>query len=175
MALNAAKFGNPLDSGYLLIYRGRDTQAARNARAHGLFSVHFAKENAYYMNAALPWSRDDDGALAWRPSPDGGSLWISTPLAALALAGAGFWWRDRTARALMLCSLPIIAAHVLYHNTGFVQHGYYRFALDYLPVWLVVAAPWQCSGWRRWPTLACTAWGLAYFGMVRHLSAPGSI
>ncbi len=173
MALNAAKFGGPLDSGYLLIYEGRDGTVPDKARAYGVFSSRFVPTNAWYMNLDLPWSRGEDGALAWRPSEDGGSLWLSTPLAAMALAGATWWRRDRRAAALMLCSVPIVAAHLMYHNTGYLQTGYYRFALDYLPVWMVVAAPWLCTGWRRVATLACTVWSLAYFAMVSHWTTYG--
>jgi hypothetical protein len=54
---------------------------------------------------------------------------------------------------------------LFYHGTGQRQYGYYRFALDFMPVWLVVAAPWLASGVRRWPTLACIAWSVAYFAM----------
>jgi hypothetical protein len=175
LALNAAKFGSPLASGYNLIYRDRDNQAAKNLQAHGLFSYHFVASNACYMNLAVPWGRDEGGRVKWKPSPDGGSLWVSTPLALLVWIGARIWWRDIAARILMLCSLPIVLGHLCYHNTGYVQTGYYRFALDYLPVWLVVAAPWLSSRWRRWATPLCIVWSLAYFAMVRHWSGPNAI
>ncbi len=175
MALNWAKFGSPWESGYELIYHGRNTQAAMNVRAHGLFSYHFLPTNTYYMNIAVPWGRDESGHLGWKPSPEGGGLWLSTPLAILVWIGFRAWWRDPAARITMLCSTPVVCGHLLYHNTGFVQYGYYRFALDYLPVWLVVAAPWLTRGWRRWATPACIGWSLAYFAMVRHWSGPDAI
>ena len=175
MTLNWMKFGDPFDSGYEHIYYGRETQAAENVRTHGIFSPRFVPKNAFYMNIASPIARDGDGRFIWKPSPDGASLWLSTPLAFLAWIGIRSWWRNHAARALMLCSIPIVCGHLLYHNTGFVQHGYYRFALDYLPVWLVVATPWLTTGWRRWATLACIGWSLSYFALLRHWSGPAAI
>lgn len=175
MALNWAKFGSPFDSGYAHLYYGRETQAAQNVRAHGVFSPHFFPTNAFYMNIASPWAKDETGHFSWNPSPDGAGLWLTTPLALLAWIGLRAWWHNPAARVLMLCSLPIVGAHLLYHNTGFVQHGYYRFALDYLPIWLIVAAPWLVTGWRRWATLACIGWSLSYFALLRHWSGPTAI
>ncbi len=169
-ALNWAKVGRPFSGGYELIYVGRDHGLAKDVRAHGLFSPTFLTRNAYYMNAALPIGRAEDGLLAWRPAEYGTSLWIGTPLLALALVGVRTWWREPAARAMMLCTLPVIAALLLYHGTGQRQYGYWRFSLDFAPVWLVAAAPWLASGWRRWVTLPCTAWSVAYFVMVDHWS-----
>jgi len=164
--LNWAKVGRPMSGGYELIYVGRDHALAQAARAHGLFSVKFFASDAYYMNAALPVRREQDGRLTWAPSEYGTSMWIGTPLLVLVLVGARAWWREPAARAMMLCTLPIIGALLLYHGTGMMQYGYWRFSLDFAPVWLVAAAPWLTSGWRRWATLPCIAWSVAYFAAV---------
>jgi hypothetical protein len=166
MALNWAKFGSPFDNGYSLIYAGRDHDLARDAQTYGLFSPHFAARNTWCMNLALPWTRGDDGRLRWNPSELGTSMWLGTPLLVLVLLGVKTWWRDAAARAMILCSAVIIAALLMYHGTGQRQYGYWRFSLDFVPVWLVVAAPWLTTGWRRWPTLVCVAWSVAYFAMV---------
>jgi hypothetical protein len=166
MCLSWAKFGSPFESGYELIYAGRDDSLASDAQAHGLFSTAFLTRNAYHMNWDLPhW--------AWagsypRPFPTarGGSIWLGSPILALVWLGAPWWWRDPVRRALMLCSLLIILAHLLYHATGEVQVGYYRFSLDYVPVWIGVGAAWLTTGWRRWATLGCIAWSVTYFGMI---------
>jgi hypothetical protein len=164
--LNWAKVGQPLSGGYELIYVGRDHALAHAARAAGLFSMKFLASDAYYMNAALPVKRGGDGRLSWEPSEYGTSMWIGTPLLAFGLLGVGAWWREPAARAMMLCTVPIIGALLLYHGTGMVQYGYWRFSLDFAPVWLVVAGPWLASGWRRWATVPCIAWSVAYFVMV---------
>lgn len=167
MGLNWAKFGSPFRNGYELIYVGRTHELALSARSHGLFSPAFLARDAYYMNAALPWARGPNGRIGWHPSEYGASLWLGTPLAVLALLGVRTWWREPAVRAMMLCTLPIIAALLLYHGTGQRQYGYWRFSLDFLPVWLVAAAPYLTTGWRRWATPVCTAWSLAYFAMVQ--------
>jgi hypothetical protein len=166
MTLNWAKFGSPFRDGYELLYVGRDHDLARAAQEHGLFSVHFAARDAYYMNLALPWTKGDDGRPHWQPLELGASMWLGTPLLIFVILGAGTWWRDRAARTMMLCTALIVAALLMYHGTGQRQYGYWRFSLDFVPVWLVVAAPWLATGWRRWPTLLCTAWSVAYFAMV---------
>ena len=166
MGLNWAKFGSPLESGYELIYVDRDHELARDARAHGLWSPKFIARNAYYMNAAIPWGFTEDGGLGWRPSEHGTSIWLTTPLLAFVLLGAGAWWREVPARTLMLCSVPLICILLLYHGTGRLQYGYWRFALDFIPVWLVVGGCWLTTGWRRYATLGCVAWSVTYFAML---------
>ncbi len=166
MGLCWAKFGNPLETGYELIYVGRDHQLAEDARAYGLFSPRFVARNAYYMNVAIPWGTTEDGGIGWKPSEHGAGIWLTTPLLALVLLGAGSWWREPPARALMLCTVPIIVILLLYHGTGRLQYGYWRFGLDFIPVWLVVGGRWLTTGWRRYATLGCVAWSVAYFALL---------
>lgn len=175
LALNQAKFGNAFDSGYQHLYHDRETPAAIHARLHGLFSPHFVGVNAYYMNSALPFSRDTEGRLHFDPSPHGAALWFTTPIALLAVIGIFRQPRDRVAVVLWVGSIPIVLAHLLYHNTGYVQHGYYRFALDYLPVWLVAAAPWLTRGNQRWMSVACVLWSVGYFAYLRHALPPTAL
>jgi hypothetical protein len=170
MTLNWIKFQSPFRGGYESIYVDRDHQLARDARAHGLFSTKFIPRNAYYMNLALPWARDADGRLRWGPTEYGASMWLGTPLLLLALFGVRAWWTSPVACVTMFCSLPIIGALLMYHGTGQRQYGYWRFSLDFVPIWLVVAAPYLTTGWRRWPALACVAWSLAYFAVVERWS-----
>jgi hypothetical protein len=172
MALNWAKFGSLFETGYKYLYVGRTTGIADDARAYGIFSTHFVLKNAYYMFAASPWKSDATGLWIWSPNPEGAGIWLTSPILILALAGARWWWPDWRARWLMLSSLPVIAAHLCYHNTGYIQWGYCRFALDYIPVWLIVAAPWLSTGWRRWAVCGCTLWSVCYFTMVVHWTPP---
>jgi hypothetical protein len=85
------------------------------------------------------------------------------------LISAGRWWRERSARALMFGTVPVMIGLAMYHSPGFMEHGYNRFALDFLPVWLLVVAPYSIGGarnWRSWLTAGFAAWGLMYFHMI---------
>lgn len=63
----------------------------------------------------------------------------------------------------MLGTIPVILGALLYHGPTIGQAGYYRYALDFLPIWLVVIAPWTDGPKRRRFTLACLAWSVLYF------------
>ncbi|RIK68501.1 MAG: hypothetical protein DCC65_02585 [Planctomycetota bacterium] len=169
LILNHLKFGSPLDFGYRHIYVNRDEEPlARRCRQHGLFSPHFLPENFYYMHIAPP--RVDEVSLTrihvLSAGQHGTSIWITSPFLVFVLISAGPWLRDPTRRALMLGTLPVMLGNLCYHGTGFLQDGYNRFALDFLPIWLVVAAPWTRGGWRTWLFLGCVAWSLLYFQQI---------
>ena len=166
MGLSWAKFGSPFKTGYRLIYEGRSDEFAHAAQTHGLFSTVFVRENAYWMNASLPEIAWVDGALVVKADSNGNSIWFTTPVLALIWVGAGAWWRDVPKRSLMLVSLGVIALLLCYHSTGKLQEGYYRFALDFIPVWFVVGATWLTTGWRRWATPVCVCWSVIYFGVL---------
>lgn len=166
-ALNTVRFGRPVESGYGYIYAQRDTDLARAYREHGLFSPVFVPRNAWFMNGQWSWPRPPiDGNRRWEPSWHGASIWLTSPILLIAMMAAPVWWRERRARALMFCSLPVVLGLLLYHGTGFRQPGYYRFALDFVPVWLVVAAPALACGWRRWAAVVCVTWGVSYFALL---------
>jgi hypothetical protein len=168
LTLNYLKFGNPVDFGYRYMYEGRwEGQMGSRCREHGLFSSHFIPENAYYLHAAPPRINFDFPYFRIQDdNPNGTSMWITTPLALLAVVGALRWWADPRRRILMLGTLPVMAGLLCYHSPGFMEHGYNRFALDFLPIWLVVIAPQTRGGWRTWFTLGCTAWSLLYFQSI---------
>ena len=136
-----------------------------------MFSPAFIGDNLYYMHAAPPLIAE--ASLTQLRFSDGNnvgtSLWITTPLALWLLLGVGVWWKRPGARPLILGTLPILVGLALYHSPGYLQHGYNRFALDFLPIWLVVAAPAMFGGkrqWRTWFSLACIAWSLLYFQSI---------
>jgi len=169
LSLNYLKFGNPLDFGYSYIYEGReDEPMGRRFREHGTFSTHFIKENLYYMHAAPPRIGEITaaGVQISDDNPHSTSLWITTPLAFWVLLSVGSWWRELNCRLLMMGSLLVMAGLVCYHSPGYWAAGYCRFALDFLPIWLLVAAPFTRGGWRTWMTLGCVAWSLLYFQAV---------
>jgi len=169
MTLNKLRFGDPFDTGYAYIYEGgrEDQWYGKRAGEHGLFSPHFIKDNAYYMNLSPPRFRTaSDFVIVQDHDKRGVSIWITCPLLLGAFLGIRRWGRDPAAIGLMLSSLPVIAAILMYHNTGTPQVGHFRFALDFIPIWLVVLAPWAVSDWRRWATLGCLAWSALYFHIL---------
>lgn len=171
MGLSWAKFGTPLDSGYKYLYEGRVDELAR-AGQRALFATEFLPRNAWYMNCETPsWQL---GGFGLRPdvSPHGASIWMTMPLLVFILIDARRWWAVPTQRAIVLSTLPIIAGLLMFHGTGYIQPGYYRFALDFIPAWLVVIAARCDEGARRkGVTIAAMAWSALYFNIVTGMYA----
>jgi hypothetical protein len=168
LTLNWLKFDSPLDFGYRHIYAGReDDYMGERCLTYGTFSPRFIADNAYYMHVAPPsveWS------LTYLKIADsnqnGTSLWITTPLALFVFISVPVWWRDRARRVLMLGTLPVMFGLLCYHSPGYMEHGYNRFALDFLPIWLAVVAPATMGRRRTWFTLGLVAWSLLYFQAI---------
>lgn len=174
-ALNYAKFGSPAPTGYRAIYVGREHEpVARRCDEFGLFNPRFAWQavgdlphsNLYYMHLALPQINVSSTSIDFVPDWHGVNIWFTTPLLLFVLLDLRRWWAERPARFLMLASLPIMAALLCYHDPGFIQFGYYRYALDFIPVWLLVIAPGTRGGRRAWFASLCIAWSLLYFQSV---------
>lgn len=166
LALNYLKFGNPIDFGYRHIYVNREAEdLARKCNTYGTFSHRFIPENFYYMHLAPPVIEGADFSRVNIKAKNllGTSIWITTPILLFVLIGAREWWADPQKRLLMLGTLPVMLGLLCYHGTGFIQDGWNRFALDYLPIWLVVIASQTRPGWRSWFTVCCIAWSLLYF------------
>jgi hypothetical protein len=165
LTLNQLRFGSPFESGYRFIYEGRDDPLARRAR-RGLFHPAFVPENFYYMMFAPPAVRLTSGGLLKSADPNGSAIWWTCPILLMVIATARQWWADRARRLAMLLSFVVVVALLMYHNTGWRQPGYHRFALDFLPVWLMVIAPY-CWGRYRTPlTLLAVAWSVWYFHFI---------
>jgi hypothetical protein len=168
LTLNYLKFGNPLSFGYKYIYEGRDDEPmADRCHEFGVFHPHFIPENLYYMHAAPPRVGVSlTGISVSDANQNGTSLWMTTPLMLWVILAAPKWWRDKSRRILMLGTLPVMFGLLCYHSPGYLQHGYNRFALDFIPLWLVAVAPHTRGQWRTWFTLVCTAWSLLYFQAI---------
>jgi len=167
--LNYLKFGSPLDSGYGHIYAGRDPRDPMAGAYHefGLFSLRCLPGNAWYMHAQPPGVELTSGGIQLKDATSRGtSIWLTTPLLFYALLDARTWWRHPRRRLLMLGTLPVMAGLLCYHSSGFMQVGYHRFALDFVPIWLVVIAPRTRGCRRTWVTLFAVAWGLLYFQSI---------
>ena len=159
LLLNAARFGSPLDFGYLGMRVA--PVLAPDLRAYGQFHPHFLARNLGALLAAPP-TVDGPGLIAWfrateslpqlgerlatpgawrtlvQFDPWGTGLWAVSPVLLIALR------RPRRedlplVTAAGLAALAVALPDVLYYNTGWVQYGY-RFALDFLPFLLVPVA-----------------------------------
>jgi hypothetical protein len=168
MTLNGLKFGSPFDTGYQYIYDGgREDEYGQRCRQYGLFSLHFVPENAYYMNLSPPRYRDSPALIQQDNHSDGVSIWMTSPLLLGVPLGIRLWWRNPAARALVCVSLVVIFAILMYHAPGSPQVGYFRYGLDFVPIWLVLAAPWwNGSARRRTVVFACLAWSALHFHML---------
>ncbi len=137
LALNLARFGSPLATGYGSVEHLPFLKA--NIAAHGAFSLHWVPRNLRVLLAGLPtvvpvapWVVPDVRGMAlWFVSPWvlAGLLPLIRPDRPSARRTAAWCWA-----AAALISVP----HLLYVNTGYAQIGY-RFALDELPFLLVAA------------------------------------
>ncbi|MDB4974800.1 MAG: hypothetical protein JWN48_3141 [Myxococcaceae bacterium] len=162
MWLNYARFDDPFSPGheYLQIrWRQRIDE-------WGLFNLHYFSKNLAVFTASLPWLYDRPPYV--KISLHGLALWFTTP--------ALFWtlWPKRwDARmvGLWLAILPIAFIDLCYQNSGWLQFGY-RFALDYMPMLIVLLA----LGQRRFGPgfYACLAFAVVVntFGALTFDRAP---
>lgn len=133
-AYNAARFGDPLDFGYsrmLLTGMGEQLMAR-----YGQFHPHFIPRNAFWFFLAPPWIATEP-ALRLTYDPRGLSLFLTSPALMYSFVSLRGSRRSDGLRdawpVLALCLLPLLA----YFNTGYWQFGH-RFALDYLPILLLL-------------------------------------
>jgi hypothetical protein len=166
MTLNTLKFGNPFKTGYGSIYEGRTDAIGRSGREK-LFGVRYLPEQLRAMNLAYP-SWDIRGGTLYPDTSDidGGSIWLTTPLFLGIFATFPRWWRDPARRVLMLSTLPVIAGLVCYHTTGARSAGCYRYSLDFIPIWLLVIAPYIVSPRAAPWTIGCLAYSALYFNLL---------
>ena len=166
MMLNALKFGNPFETGYTRLYEGRTDWIAERARRQ-FFGPQNLTMHAKAMNAAFPsWDIRKGTLHPATADIDGASIWLTTPLLLGVFITIPSWWKDPRRRALMLGTLPVILGLMCYHTTGSMGAGHYRYALDFIPIWLLVIAPYT-QGRRGLPlTLACLGYSAMYFNLV---------
>ena len=130
LAMNAGRFGNPLDFGHnYLVVR----QTARIDR-WGLFHTHYLAHNLGVALTSLPWISGD--APYVKISLHGLALWFTTPALLWIL-----WPRPATRQYLWIAATAALVAapSLLYQNSGWVQFGY-RFSLDFAPLLLLLLA-----------------------------------
>ena len=136
-AYNWARFGNPLEFGYRWM-NSPETLVARQA-TWGQFSLHFLPENLYTMLLRPPMLSFSSNSWRVTPDPWGMGFLITCPVLFLAFRAL---WSARCKRltwGLALSAALVSLPSLLYFNTGSLQFGY-RFALDWLPLWIVLLA-----------------------------------
>ena len=171
MTINAAKFANPFDSGYIHNYVGRDDAFARDAREFGLFSAHYVPRNLYYLSVAPPQLHrieiGEEPQWFLRADEMGAGILLTTPLLIFAFFGWSRVKEDRV-RLLLLCSIAaIFVALLFWHGTGNVQKGFHRYSLDFVPALFFLLVPVCLATTRRkWLTVAAVSWSILYFAVL---------
>jgi len=163
--LNWAKFGSPFESGYRFIYEGRTDAIAERAR-RGLFRPEFIPDDLRYMMFEPPGVRISAAGVERAMNDNGASIFLTCPILIAVVLTARQWWRDPARRLLMLLSFGVVLMLLMYHATGWRQPGYYRFSLDFVPVWLMVVAPFLWGRYRTPIVVACIAWSVWYFRFI---------
>ena len=158
-AYNWARFGSPLEFGY----RWMDSPAALLARqtAWGQFSLHFLPENLYTLLIRPPLVSFSPLRLA--PDPWGMGLLFTCPaLFTLVPRTSRLFPKLALSLGLWLSVALVSLPSLLYFNTGSYQFGY-RFALDWLPLGILLLALGADGKLRRWGKM------LIVVGVMMHL------
>jgi hypothetical protein len=165
-----ARFGSPLESGYELIYDGRDDTLARRAHETGIFSIRYLPENLTRIVAPLPQLEFEGPRLtAIHGDTAGNSLLFTQPVLLLGLLLLPAF---RVARVQALTGAAVLLALPvwLHHNPGIHGPGYARYALDYLPLWIATTAAMVRYGPRRPGLVAMVGvtclWAVLYGGAM---------
>lgn len=146
LAYNAARFGSPLETGYAYIFPAAwDQEVAPHAvflidrvRELGIFSGEYFLFNAVYMFFAGPHVAFSGRYLTELAAFDvnGASPFLVAPallFAFLAPLDRRFW--------IGLATVVIVMTPTLfYHSNGFSQFSAQRYALDWLPILIILAA-----------------------------------
>ncbi len=159
-AYNWARFGSPLEFGYR--WMNSPGPLLERQATWGQFSLHFLPENLYTLLIRPPLV--SLSPLHIEPDPWGMGLLLTCPALLLALTHprpsgtpslSQNWEREGArGRARALClglwlSIALVQLpSLLYFNTGSYQFGY-RFALDWLPLGILLVAM-EIDGRLQW-------------------------
>ncbi|HKP51810.1 MAG TPA: hypothetical protein VJ183_04070 [Chloroflexia bacterium] len=136
---NYLRFGNGLESGYghaVLTY-----PPLAQALDHGLFSLEHVPKNLFmlFLQGPLPYPHQNAPVLEFpfmRPSQWGMGIFFTSP-ALLYAFRANF--KHPLAQACLLGIISIMVPLITYYGIGWIQFGY-RYALDFMPLLLMLAA-----------------------------------
>ncbi|MFP2907809.1 glycosyl transferase family 39 [Pyxidicoccus sp. 3LFB2] len=163
LAYNAARFEGPFDTGYAYIPLGDYLQA--RVERYGLFHPAYLPFNFISMFLEGPHFIFSAPRQLQPVAVDGigTSLTIASPFLFVALAARGSG-TDVPVRAAWASVLLALTHMLFYYNNGFVQLNAHRFALDFLPVLMVlVALGAKRLPSDRWKPLVAWAIGLNVF------------
>ena len=128
---NAARFGNPFESGYGIAALPDFLEARRQL---GVFSLAHLSMNLDYFLVHLGQSIS---TFPWfKPDGLGMSVLLTSPGLLFAVRAD---WRRRETLALGLTALLVLAPSLLYYGGGWWQFGY-RYALDCFPFVMALCA-----------------------------------
>ncbi len=138
-AYNYARFGSGLESGYshaILTY-----PPLAEALSHGLFSLAHIPKNLFmlFLQGPLPYPSEGAAVLTppyIQPSQWGMGIFFISP-ALLYIFRANL--KDPLVRACLFGAVSILIPLITYYGIGWLQFGY-RYALDFIPLLLIVAA-----------------------------------
>lgn len=136
-AYNAARFGSPLDTGYAYIQNpGLDTFISRRIADHGLFSRDYALFNVLYLFVQGVHFEFTGPHLTQLTGLDkaGVSLLVASPWLVLA----AYSRLDRVFLGGALTIAIIGGITLFYHSNGADQINTQRYALDWLPILVVL-------------------------------------
>jgi hypothetical protein len=129
---NAARFGDPLESGYGLALLPPFLEEVR--RTHGLFSTAYLSMNIDYLFLKVP--RRIGTFPFFQPDGLGMSIFLTSPGLLYAIRAP---WRRSHSWWLLLAAVAVLIPTLLYYGGGWLQYGY-RYALDSIPfVWALCA------------------------------------
>jgi hypothetical protein len=139
---NYARFGSPLESGYGIAALGATTLI--DARGYGMFSLAHVPKNLFMMllQGPVPFPSEDAPVLAFPyvwPSPWGMGIFYTSPALLYAFRGFRERLRQPLAQAAWLGILFVMVPLITYYGVGWIQFGY-RYALDFMPFLLLLAA-----------------------------------
>lgn len=132
---NQARFGSLFNFGYNTM--NVNPVVGNDLHAYGQFNKHFIRTNVRFMFLEPPKLIKTFPYLTFNPFGTG-IFWTMPALLGVFLAFRQRAQRWLAASLLSACALPTVA-FLLYFNTGWYQFGY-RFALDFLPFALLLAA-----------------------------------
>lgn len=163
--LNWLRFDDPLEFGH----RYLDIRWQTRIQTFGMFSPHYLWRNLECMLWLAPqWSA---AAPHLRWSIHGMGLLLGSPWLLLLLRA-----RQRVPQraGLALAALAVAVPVLLYQNSGQVQFSY-RFALDFLPLLLVLLIVGGGARGRWFPALVLVAAALQIYGAWMYGRAPGRL
>jgi len=166
LALNYVKFGHPLETGYVALFMSRH-DAPADREQFRLFSPHNLPRHLKAMHLAYPLLEIRQGRPVIDPTDvDGASIWLVSPLLLGVFFTFGRWRLDRRRAVLMAGSVAVMLVVGCYCTTSALVTGHYRYALDVIPIWLLVIAPHVLGPSGRIWTVLALIWSAVYFNLL---------